>query len=58
MSRNNHHIDEAEFGLSVGISHLMVEKGEVFYSRQDTYKKCLTLSEHWRNLKRSLHITL
>ncbi|MFY2509255.1 hypothetical protein ACN3E9_13425 [Vibrio pectenicida] len=32
MTKNNHHIDETEFGLSIGISHLMMEKGEIFYT--------------------------
>ncbi|WP_341660552.1 hypothetical protein [Vibrio sp.] len=45
MSVNNHHIDEAEFGLSVGISHLMTEKGELFYSSIPAQ----SIEKHWQD---------
>ena len=50
MTKNNHHIDEAEFGLSVGISHLMMEKGEIFYTTTSNQ------TEHkWPKFFRQLH---
>ncbi|MYM57961.1 hypothetical protein GTG28_01875 [Vibrio sp. OCN044] len=45
MAIHNHHIDEAEFGLSVGISHLMIEKGELFYSSTPAQ----SIEKHWQH---------
>ena len=45
MAINNHHIDEAEFGLSVGISHLMIEKGELFYASIPAQ----SIEKHWQH---------
>ncbi|MCG7490986.1 hypothetical protein MHN79_15955 [Vibrio sp. Of14-4] len=56
MAINNHHIDEAEFGLSVGISHLMIEKGELFYSSEskDSKSRQSFMSSHWQKIKHYL----
>ncbi|CAM3667885.1 hypothetical protein [Vibrio aquimaris] len=56
MAKNNHNIDEAEFGLSVGISHLMTEKGELFYANEsrDSKSRQNFMSSSWQKIKHYL----
>ncbi|MBU2895547.1 hypothetical protein [Vibrio hepatarius] len=59
MTKDNHHIDETEFGSSVGISHLMMEKGEIFYSseRDSINTQHSVLSAQWKKIKRRLRLS-